>query len=296
MSSDPFADLGKTLARFAAELGDLFRKNEMPAAGSPADRESDGEPYAGAWGAGPSREVFATVAMSSASCADHLTVASHVLSERSGLHSVYTLSRGALEAAAKACYLTEPGIDPLERIRRHMNLALLALREDARMHRRIPGAEAAAKVARHDAREDVIGSVGQSFGLTFTKAKRDNQAHLGEKPRGAMTMIEQCAPGAPALRSAYQLLSSVAHSQWNGHSLLLARTRAEACGRVSLQLNAALRDMAIHLFAAPLCGAVLAERLRWYLGWDCDDLNAFTVMMLDNWGRIAGIPRPVRLT
>jgi hypothetical protein len=172
-----------------------------------------------------------------------------------------------------------------------MNLDLLALREDTNMHRRVPGPEASAKIARHDAREDIIGSTAQAFGLSFTKPKGYSQAYIGDKPPPAMAMIEQCAPGAPALRSAYQLLSSVAHSQWHGHSLLLTRGESPAPGKVNLELNISPRSLAMHLMPGPLCGTTLAERLRPYLGWDTDDLNAAAVMMLDNWGRIAGLPR-----
>ncbi len=35
--------------------------------------------------------------------------------------SLYTLARGAAEAAVVACYLSEVGISPLERVRRNMN-------------------------------------------------------------------------------------------------------------------------------------------------------------------------------
>jgi hypothetical protein len=53
MSSDPFADLAGTTEVFAREFRDVLTRNPQPAPGSPADKEADGEPYAGDWGEYP---------------------------------------------------------------------------------------------------------------------------------------------------------------------------------------------------------------------------------------------------
>ena len=74
MSSDPIADLGRTLGQFAGDLAELFRANDQPRPGTPAGSEADGEPFAGGWWAQPARELMATIALASASCGDYLTV------------------------------------------------------------------------------------------------------------------------------------------------------------------------------------------------------------------------------
>ena len=130
MSSDAFADLGRSLSQFAEGLRRLVDVNQRPTAGSPADKEADGEPYAGDWGLHPSGAVFATVLPTTWSCTDHLSVAGTVLEHHQGISSLYTLTRGAAESAAIACYLTEPGIGSLERVRRNLNYDLQAMHED----------------------------------------------------------------------------------------------------------------------------------------------------------------------
>ena len=101
MSSDPIADLGRTLEQFASDLAALFLANDQPRPGTPAGREAVGEPFAGDWGAQPARELMATIALASVSCADYLTVTVKTLQARSGMYSLYTLARSALEAAAQ---------------------------------------------------------------------------------------------------------------------------------------------------------------------------------------------------
>ncbi len=116
MSSDAFADLGRCLSQFAEGLRGLVDANQRSAAGSPADKEADGEPYAGDWGLHPSGAVFTTVLLTTWSCTDHLSAAGTVLERHQGISSLYTLTRGAAESAAIACCLTEPGIGSLERV------------------------------------------------------------------------------------------------------------------------------------------------------------------------------------
>jgi len=289
MSSDPIADLGRTLGQLAGDLAELFRTNDRPRPGTPAGREADGEPFAGDWGAQPAREVLATVALASASCADYLTVIAETLRARSGMYSPYALSRSALEAAAQGCYLTEPGVEPLERLRRHMNLDLQALHEDGRMLRKIGDPPSVAKAIRHADRELVIGRTGEEFGLSFTKATDRHQAYLGDKPPSAMKMIEECAPNEPALKSAYQLLSGVAHGLWHGHARLLRRSESETPGTVGLGLAVGANTLARDLAAAPLCACVLAGRLGWYTGWNLDALMASMSLLSVNWERVAAM-------
>jgi hypothetical protein len=84
MSSDSFADLGGALRKVADGLIRLVDLNKRPAAGSLADKEADGEPFAGEWSAHPGRDLIATLLMECWSCADHLTVTGAVLTEHRG--------------------------------------------------------------------------------------------------------------------------------------------------------------------------------------------------------------------
>lgn len=88
MSSDAFADLGRSLSKFAEGLRRLMDANQRPTAGSPADKEADGEPYAGGWGLHPASAVFATVLLTTWSCTDHLSAAGTVLEHHRGISSL----------------------------------------------------------------------------------------------------------------------------------------------------------------------------------------------------------------
>jgi hypothetical protein len=229
------------------------------------------------------------------SCTDHLALAGATLAEHRAVASLYTLTRGAVEAGAIACYLSEPGIDSLERVRRLMNHNLAALHQDLSMLSRFPGQDAAAKAARHRGQEAAIARAGQRFGLAFTRPRnRFRPCSLGDKPPSAMALIDRCASrtsGVGATRQ--QLLSSVAHGQMHGLSRFLMRapTPAEP-GKVITQMNLSARDAALHLMAGPLCASTLAEHLRWYFGWDTETLDTVVIAMLHTWGRIACVPYP----
>ncbi len=129
MSSDPFADLASSTEAFASGFSEFMSRNPRPAPGSTADAEAQGEPFAGDWGHHPSRDIFATSYLAAASCTDHLLALADVLRARNAVFAAYTLSRGAVEAAALGRYLTEPDIDGRERVRRTMNYRLDALCE-----------------------------------------------------------------------------------------------------------------------------------------------------------------------
>jgi hypothetical protein len=88
MSSDPIADLGRTVGRFAGTSLHCSVLTTGRSRGTPAGSEADGEPFAGDWGAQAAREVLATVAVASASCADYLTVIGMTLQARSGVYSL----------------------------------------------------------------------------------------------------------------------------------------------------------------------------------------------------------------
>jgi hypothetical protein len=98
MSSDPFRDLANSIEAFASEFREFMTRNPRPAPGSPADKEAQGEPFAGGWGEHPSSDIFATTYLAATSCTDHLLGLADVLNSRNALFAAYTLTRGAVEA------------------------------------------------------------------------------------------------------------------------------------------------------------------------------------------------------
>jgi hypothetical protein len=296
VSSDPFADLSRTLAAFAEGLRTLLDAGKTAAPGSPADKEAAEEPYAGEWGERPSRASFAPVLLTSFSCADHLAAAAEAIRTRHILVSPFTLTRAASEAAATACYVSESGITPLERIRRSMNWRLDGMSQDVIMIGDFHIPEAASEVARLNSRIDAIGRAGVTYGLTFKKAAGFKPARLGEETPSAMALIDQCASRTPKLGATYQrLLSSVAHAKAHGLTRFLTSgtlIEPDQPGHVLAPINMNARDFARHLIVGPLCASTLVEHLAWFAGWDIDDLSPLVIKMLHAWGRIAGVPYP----
>jgi hypothetical protein len=296
VSSDPFTDLARTLGTFAEGLRTLLDANKAPSPGSPVDKEAAQETFAGEWGDHPSRDSFAPVLLTSFSCADHLAAAAEAIRTRHIIASPFTLIRSAAEAAGTACYVSERGIDPLERIRRSMNWRLDGLCQDIVMVRDfgIPGA--AVKVAHLNSRIEAISRAGQSHGLTFKKAAKYTSAHLGDATPAAMTLIDQCASRTPGLGVTYQrLLSSVAHAKAHGIMRFLVRgtlIESDQPGQVLAPLNISAQDLARHLLIGPLCASTVVEHLGWFAGWDTDDICSLVIRMLHTWGRIAGVPYP----
>ena len=165
-----FADLARGVDQVAESLYTLLNDNKFPAPGSRADKEADGEPYAGEWGAHPSRDVFATMVLASWSCADHPRGLAAALKTRGSIAALYTLARGAAEAAVLPCYLAEVGIDPLERVRRNMNCNLDGICQDLNMLRRFSSPEAQQKITRHENQLAAIRRTGERHGFTFKAA------------------------------------------------------------------------------------------------------------------------------
>jgi hypothetical protein len=216
-----------------------------------------------------------------------------VLQDHRGISSLYTLTRGAAEAAAIACYLTESGIGSLERVRRNLNYDLQAMYEDLNMLRTIAGQEAIDRAARHRERIDAIGREGHQHRLELTRPKKGYSAcYLGEKLPGAMTLIDRSASRMSGVGARYQqLLSSVAHGQLHGLSRFLIHAPSPAePGKVISQMNVSAHDLAGHLLAGPLCASTLVEHLRWFCGWDTSDFDGTTLAMMRVWGRIAEVP------
>ena len=296
VSSEPIADLARSLGDFAAGLRNLLQVNKRAAPGSPADKEADGEPYAGEWGANPSRDSFAPALLTSLSAADHLATAADAIRARRIIASPFTLIRAAAEAAGTACYMTEFGITPLERIRRSMNWRLDGMCQKITMIRDFSIPEAAAEVAHMNARIAAIGRSGEAHDLTFKKADTYKSARLGDAPPTAMKLMDQCASRTPQLGATYQrLLSSVAHAKAHGLTMFLMNGIAadsDQPGQVLAPVNISAGDLARHLLVGPLCASTLVEHLGWFAGWDTDDISPLVIRMLHAWGRVAGVPYP----
>jgi hypothetical protein len=142
-------------------------RNRRPTPGSPADSEAQGEPFAGDWADRPSSDIFATAYLAASSCTDHLLGLADVLRSRNALFSAYTLTRGAVEAAALGCYLTDSDIDGRERVRRTMNYKLDALCERTWLFQDMQGEYATGKLDKTRQRISDFARGARQHGFDF---------------------------------------------------------------------------------------------------------------------------------
>lgn len=302
MSSDPLADLARTLEECAAALGTLLHSTFQAAPGSVAATKANPELHAGNWGEHPAHDALSAVAMLTWSAVDHLAATAALIRARR-IASPHTTARAVAESCARACYLAEPGIEPLERVRRVMNYRLDSLCGLIGMLGNAVMAGADDQLADKHARVDAIKRSGHHFGLQWHPQKDFTPAWLGQKPPSpnqkppsATKLIDACASTVPGLGRLYQhVLSSVTHgSVWGLSQFMRSRLLVEGAppGQVLTQPSITSVEMARSLLAAPLCVSTLAERLRDYAGWDIGPLEPVITRMLETWGRIAQIPYP----
>lgn len=189
MSSDPFADLASSTEAFAREFREFMTRNPRPASGSPADKEAQGEPFAGDWSEHPSSDIFATTYLTATSCTDHLLGLADVLRARNALFAAYTLTRGAVEAAALGCYLTDQGIDSGERVRRTVNYRLDAMCARVWLFTDMHGDYAAEKLdeTRQRIADFARGARQHSFSFHDMNGK-GRAAHIGSAQPAAMNL------------------------------------------------------------------------------------------------------------
>jgi len=297
MSSDPIADLAGSVIAFAEAFRAVLTANQRPAPGSPAEQEAGGEPFAGDWGDYPSRDVFATAYLTVAACTDHLLGLASVIEGRNCAFAPYTVTRGAVEAAAIGCYLTEQGISARERLRRTMNYRLAGLCEQVRLFGDMSSVEAQERLKR--AREQIADFARSARAHQFDfrdVSNKGSPAYLDKPQPTAMKLIGDAADkGNPGLgRTYHRLLSATAHSAIHGLARML--TTVEPLegipGQALAAINRDARSVAVELVVGPLTAHSLASSLEWFAGCDMSSVHGPANQMLYTWSRIGHIGLP----
>jgi len=297
MSSDPFADLASSTEAFATGFRGFMTRNPQPAPGSPADSEAQGEPFAGDWADRPSSDIFATAYLSATSCTDHLLGLVDVLRSRNALFSAYTLTRGAVEAAALGCYLTDPDIDGRERVRRTMNYRLDALCERMWLFEDMHGEYAAGKLDETRQRIADFARSAAQHGFTFHEMSgKGRVAHVGPAQPAAMNLISLAVDkDMPELGRMYQrLLSATAHSAVHGLARMLAPLSPieGRPGEALAAVNSDPRRLAVELVVGPMTAHSLARGVEWFTGCDMSSLHGPANQMLMTWSRVGQLSVP----
>ncbi len=297
MSSDPFADLASSTEAFAKKFREFMTRNPRSASGSPADTEAQGEPLAGDWSEHPSSDVFAATYLTATSCTDHLLGLADVLRARNALFATYALTRGAVEAAALGCYLTDQDIDGRERVRRTMNYRLDAMCARVWLFTDMHGDYAAEKLDETKQRitDFARGARQHSFSFHDMKGK-GRAAHIGAAQPAAMHLMSLAVDeDIPELGWTYQrLLSATAHSGVHGLArvLTLLSPNEGRPGEALAVVNIDPRTLAAELVVGPLTAHKLARGIEWFTGCDMAGLHGPANQMLQTWARIGRINVP----
>jgi hypothetical protein len=289
MTSDVFVGLAACLEVFRDELRSLMNEKRNYLEGSPAAAECANEPFAAEWGAAPGQSVIGHAFLCANSCVDHLAAAAILIKSRSVTTSLYTVMRGASEAAAIASYILDPNIDARERVRRTINCRLDGLNEQIAMLKPFEDQPDMATVKA--GLQGTVASIEKSsrtHGFTFHKANGYKAAYLDERLPTIMKLIDDCAGDVPQQgASHYRVMSGVAHAGAHGLTRLLVSGVVPGSGTV--QTNVSAETMALDLFAGPLCASTVVEYLLPYLGWDPERMKPAVVGMLETWGRVCGV-------
>ena len=295
-----FAELANCLDALHDDLRSLIHEKRNYVPGSPAAVDCEGEPFAAEWGKVPAQSAIGHALLCTNSCLDHLAAAAVLIRSHRVSTSLYTVMRGASEAAAIASYVLDPAIDARERLRRSMNCRLDGLCEQIAMVEPFADKPAAAAIkARLQAGVAEIERSARTFGFTFHKAKKYSPAYLGDRPPGITTLIDNSACDAPGVGAGlYRVMSGVAHAGVHGlirltmPSVPEGAVGADGSDRRVMQLNLSAETLARDLFVGPLCASTVVEYLLPYLGWDLERLKPAVVGMLETWGRVRGTAYP----
>ena len=298
MSSDPFADLASSTEAFAKEFREFMTRNPRPASGSPADKEAEGEPFAGDWSKHPASDIFATTYLTATSCTDHLLGLADVFRARNALFAAYTITRGAVEAAALGCYLTEQDIDGRERVRRTMNYRLDAMCARVWLFTDMHSDYAAGKLDETKQRIADFARSARQHSFSFRDMNgKGRAAHIGPAQPAAMNLISLAVDkDMPELGWTYQrLLSATAHSGLHGLARMLTPLSPNEGrpGEALAAVNIDPRTLAVELVVGPLSAHNLARGIQWFTGCDMTGLHGLANQMLQTWTRIGRINVPM---
>ncbi|MFF2126386.1 hypothetical protein ACFVW1_13425 [Streptomyces olivochromogenes] len=302
MSSDAWGELSASLIAVC----EAFKRDEathngfLP--GSPAAVEAVDEPFADEWATAPSRNAnvaglhLAHVAM------DHVTGVAVLLQsqEPASIYGPSTLSRSLIEVAARCHYMLEPGIEPLERIRRQQSDRLVALWERKQlaesMHTEQPE-QLQEAIDYLDGRMKTVMESARRHGLTPRKGDKVRPPSITGKdlkPIAATALVEALIGEGNGLGAySYKTMSAVAHGREHGmmqyfthRGALINRTHGDAFGTI----EATPQQTALNLAGVPLAVVKMLDRFYIQFGWPVQDVGPAARRLLEEWRRIAEIP------
>lgn len=274
-------DLAAGSRRLATQVKHLEdRYGGRPAEGSTASAEAHdtalGNPL---WGDRPVEASDLHVVLLLASAADHLTLLSHGLVDRTA--SLITVGRGCLESAAKAAHLADVTLSTHQRTGLWFNELVLAIHQQAWSLQGyanfLPEHAAEAADRRQDLESMLQAAEAHGQWGVVTRPKQPWKApHVGAKPSSVTDLVDRLLTtnnaGPRFGRAVYQVGSAVAHANAHGFSVAgLVNVEEDGLSYPGIPLT--VRQVAIrHL---PVIGGFFNATCRVgdRLGWNTDDLR-----------------------
>jgi hypothetical protein len=246
----------------------------------------------------PPPALPATTYLAATSCTDHLLGLADALSSRNALFAGYTLTRGAVEAAAVGCYLTDQDIDGKERVRRTMNYRLDAMSERVWLFKDMHDDYAAEKLDETKQRISDFARGARQHNFIFHDMNgKGRAAHVGTEQPKAMTLIslavdKECARARADLPAAAERDRSL-RCPWPGTNADTVSPNEGRPGEALAAVNIDPRRLAVELIVGPLTAHSLARGIEWFTGCDMSDLHGPANQMLRTWSRIGRINVPM---
>ncbi|MCX5604913.1 hypothetical protein OOK29_43000 [Streptomyces phaeochromogenes] len=305
MSSDPWGDLAASLVAVHEPFtrDSTIHQGFLP--GSPAALECANEPFVDDWATAPSRNANITGMHLANVAMDHLAGLAVLLGTNSPvcIYGPSSMARSAIEVAARCYYLVEPGISPLERIRRHQSARLAGLWEQKKLAETMVSkgrvsVKLQESIEHLDRRMTTITDSAKRHGLAPRVKDKKRLPFLAgpgaTRPFSATDLVEDLVGKGNGLGTAsYQTLSAVGHGRESGviqyftrRGALLDRTHGDVFGTI----EASAQQTALNLAAIPLAMFGMLDRLYTHFGWPSQDVGPAAKRLLQVWGRIAEIP------
>jgi len=200
----------QALATIANAFDALYEAENhgMPRPGSLATSDAIAldEKFTAIYGEPPGDTIAAMLNAKFAVAIDHLRGTEQLfLAKKSGIFSVWATARSAFEALGEAYWLSEPGIDPKDRMGRVINMRLLSLRGAQWFVEKGNVSGNSIRVDPYERETELLDRV-ETMGLETIDLKARKQV---APPRPTMTQLVDDLVGA----GAYSLSSAMSHGE-----------------------------------------------------------------------------------
>jgi hypothetical protein len=248
-----------------------------PAAGSVAEADYMwAEGLSAAWSENPIRSNFDLIRRLISAALDH-TAGLATLMGTNLARAPLAAARAAMEAVATAAFMMDPNQDPMERLRRGLNIRLLELDEKRR------AAEGQLKQEAHDEIQSIVDAAPSADMEVNWRPKRlPYIPNASNTTDSAAWMIGDLLAHQDIGASFYRSTSGAIHSRDDVTSLLMwdwngypdARSRD--------------RDVTFGTIGAVLTLIALVPRVATYTGWDLDVIVPAGDTLLTGWALASG--------